>query len=277
MEPLRILLTGSNAGIGRLTALTLARQGHHVIATMRDTAKGDGLQAQCDSEGLTIELRQLDVCDPDSVETAFADAASIDVLVNNAGFEVQGALELISDELMQRQLDTNVMGPLRTIRAVMKSWRQRGSGVIVNISSVLGRIASPYGGAYAASKHALEGMSESLHYEVAPAGIRVHLIEPGRFASTSFSANILRPEGWESTEHYKLQQNFATALGSLSSGRGPQDPQLVADAIVRAATDSSAPLRIPVGDDAARLLAAQKASGSFEDFEAMIRKQLNWY
>ena len=98
------------------------------------------------------------------------------MLVNNAGFEVQGALELISDELMQRQLDTNVMGPLRTIREVMKSWRQRGSGGIVNISSVLGRIASPYGGAYAASKYALEGMSESLYYEVAPAGVRVHLI-----------------------------------------------------------------------------------------------------
>jgi NAD(P)-dependent dehydrogenase (short-subunit alcohol dehydrogenase family) len=277
MKPLRILITGSNAGIGRLTALTLARQGHHVIATMRDTAKGQGLEAECASEGLIIELRQLDVCDLSSIETALSDAASIDVLVNNAGFEVQGALELISDELMQRQLDTNVMGPLRTIREVMKSWRQRGSGGIVNISSVLGRIASPYGGAYAASKYALEGMSESLYYEVAPAGVRVHLIEPGRFASTSFSANILRPEDWESTEHYPLQQNFAAALGNLGSDRGPQDPQLVADAIVRAATDASAPFRIPVGDDAARLLAAQKATGSFEEFEEIIRKQLNWY
>jgi NAD(P)-dependent dehydrogenase (short-subunit alcohol dehydrogenase family) len=120
-------------------------------------------------------------------------------------------------------------------------------------------------------------MSESLYYEVAPAGVRVHLIEPGRFASTSFSANILRPEDWESTEHYPLQQNFAAALGNLGSDRGPQDPQLVADAIVRAATDASAPFRIPVGDDAARLLAAQKATGSFEEFEEIIRKQLNWY
>lgn len=277
MEPLRILLTGSNAGFGRLAVLTLARQGHHVIATMRDLSKGDSLKSECETEGLNIEIRHLDVCDPASVESALNDAASIDVLVNNAGFEVQGALELISDELMQRQLDTNVMGPLRTIREVMKSWRPRGSGVIVNVSSVVGQIASPYGGAYAASKFALEGMSEALHYEAGPAGIRVHLIEPGRFSTTSFGSNIVRPDGWESSAHYEAQQIFAAALGRLDNGKGPQDPQLVADAIALAATDPSASFRIPVGADAAQLFAAKKATGSFEEFEAVIRERLNWH
>ena len=126
MEPSRILITGSNSGFGRLAALTLARQGHRVIATMRNVAKGNDLLAEAD--GLDIELRHLDVCDPDSVSQALADATSIDVLVNNAGFEVQGAIEMIDDELMHRQLDTNVVGPLRTIRAVMPAWRERGHG-----------------------------------------------------------------------------------------------------------------------------------------------------
>ncbi len=136
---MRILITGSNSGFGKLAALTLARQGHSVIATMRSVEKGEALLAEAANEGLDIELRQLDVCDPDSITNALADAADIDVLVNNAGFEVQGALEMIDDELMHRQLDTNVLGPLRTIRAVMPAWRERGHGVVVNVSSVVGR------------------------------------------------------------------------------------------------------------------------------------------
>jgi NAD(P)-dependent dehydrogenase (short-subunit alcohol dehydrogenase family) len=265
------------AGFGRLAVLKLAQQGHHVIATMRDLSKGEALLEDCKAEGLTVEIRHMDVCDPVSVATALEDAVSIDVLVNNAGFEVQGALELVGDDLMQRQLDTNVLGPLRTIRSVMPAWRQRGSGAIINVSSVVGRMASPYGGAYAASKFALEGMSEALHYEVASAGVRVHLIEPGRFPTTSFHSNIIRPDGWETTEHYKLQQTFAEALGSLDDGKGPQDPQLVADAIAQAASDPSSPFRIPVGDDAALLFGAQKAAGSFEEFESAIRERLKWY
>ena len=108
---MRILITGSNSGFGKLASLTLAREGHHVIATMRSLDKSEALLADAAAEGLHIETRQLDVCEPDSVARASADAADIDVLVNNAGFEVQGALEMIDDELMHRQLDTNVLGP----------------------------------------------------------------------------------------------------------------------------------------------------------------------
>ena len=133
------------------------------------------------------------MCDPDSIADALVDAADIDVLVNNAGFEVQGAIEMIDDELMHRQLDTKVLGPLRVIRSVMPAWRERGHGVIVNVSSVVGRATSPFGGAYAASKHALEAMSEALHWEASSAGIRVRVIEPGRFPTTDFGSNIVRP------------------------------------------------------------------------------------
>lgn len=273
MEPSRILITGSNSGFGRLAALTLARQGHRVIATMRNVAKGNDLLAEAD--GLDIELRHLDVCDPDSVSQALADATSIDVLVNNAGFEVQGAIEMIDDELMHRQLDTNVVGPLRTIRAVMPAWRERGHGAIVNVSSVVGRATSPFGGAYAASKHALEGMSEALHWEAAPAGIRVHVIEPGRFPTTEFGANIVRPDGWEGSDFEAKALRLREALGSLDSD-GPQNPQDVADAIARAATDPTTPFRTLVGADAEMIVGA-KLSMSFEDFETAMRSTTKWY
>ena len=123
----RILITGSNSGFGRLAALSLARNGHDVIATMRNPANASALLSEAD--GLSIEIRALDVCDAASVDAALHDAMTIDVVVNNAGYEVQSAVEQLSDEIFRRQLDTNVVGPMRCIRAVMPAWRRRGSGV----------------------------------------------------------------------------------------------------------------------------------------------------
>ena len=131
----RILITGSNSGFGLLHAHTCG-QGHDVIATMRDPAKGTALLEACEAEGLAVEIRRLDVTVPASVDAAIHDPGEIDVLVNNAGFEVRAAIEQLTDELMHQQLDTNVMGPLRTMRAVLTEWRLRGSGVIVNVSSI---------------------------------------------------------------------------------------------------------------------------------------------
>ena len=273
---LRILITGSNSGFGLLTSLTLARQGHHVIATMRNLDKGAALAATAKAEKLPIEMRTLDVCDAASVEAALADAATIDVLINNAGFEVQGGLEMVDDELMQKQLDTNVIGPLRTIRAVMPAWRRRQSGAIVNVSSTVGIVATPYGGAYSASKFALEGMSEALYMEAKPDNIRVHLIEPGRFSTTNFGSNIVRPDGWVGSELENRQIAFRKALSNLD-GKAPPDPQSVADAIVNAAIDPAAPFRNLVGDDAVMLASAYKNAPTYEDFEAGIRERLDWH
>ena len=269
----RILITGSNSGFGKLASLTLARDGHDVIATMRNPANADALLA--DADGLPIEVRTLDVCDPTSVDAAFEDAATIDVLVNNAGFEVQAAVEQLTDDLLQRQLDTNVLGPMRCIRAVMPAWRERGSGVIVNVSSIAGRVGSPYSGAYSASKFALEGMSESLHFEVSTAGIRVHLIEPGRFA-TGFQDKITRPDSWAGSLHEERAHRFRDSLTSVDGDGPPPDPQDVADAIVRAATDPTMPFRTLVGADA-QLIDGVKSSMSFEDFEATMRTTLDWH
>jgi NAD(P)-dependent dehydrogenase (short-subunit alcohol dehydrogenase family) len=271
----RILITGSNSGFGKLAALTFARQGHDVVATMRTLAKGDDLRSTAGAEELPIEIRRLDVSDPASVAEAVGDASEIDVVVNNAGFEVAGALELVDDELWSRQLDTNVLGPMRVIRAVLPAWRVRGSGTIVNVSSIAGVVGSPFGGAYAASKHALEGLSEALHFETSSFGIRVRLVEPGSFA-TDFRENIVTVDEWEGSDYFDLAERFHEARGVLSGDGPAADPQDVADAIVRAALDPDAPFRNFVGNDA-QLIHSVKSSMPFEEFEMVMRNTLDWH
>ena len=280
---MNVLITGSNTGFGKLAAISLARNGMTVIATMRNLSKGDDLLRISQEEELPIEIRQLDVCDPEMVKDCLSDASEIDAVVNNAGFEVQAAIEQLEDEMMLRQLDTNLLGPLRVISAVLPAWSQRGSGVIVNVSSIAGRSAPPYSGSYAASKHALEALSESLHFEVSHLGIRVCVIEPGRF-STGFFENIVRPDSWEGSSHQQRATAFREALlnldnlGNEGTGEGgaPPDPQIVADAIVRAVKDPTTPFRTLVGQDA-ELIDATKTSMSFEDFEATMRAALDWH
>lgn len=269
----RVLITGSNSGFGKLAALSLATAGHDVVATMRDLAKGENLRAAATAAGVSLEIRPLDVCDPPSVEAALHDAADIDVVVNNAGFEVGGAVELIDDELLRAQFETNVYGPMRVIRTVLPVWRARGHGTIVNVSSVAGIVGAPYGGIYAASKHALEGLSEALHFETSQLGIRVRVIEPGRF-ETGFGDKVVRPDGWEDSFYFERSERWRDALGALAGGPEP-DPQLVADAIVAAATDPATPFRTFVGNDA-ELIHGVKSTTSFEEFEETMRVTLDW-
>lgn len=271
----RILITGSNSGFGKLAALSFARQGHDVVATMRTLEKGDDLRARAEAERLPIEIRRLDVTDTASVAEGIGDPAEIDAVVNNAGFEVWGALELVDDELWTRQLDTNVLGPMRVIRHVLPAWRERGSGTIVNVSSIAGVVGSPFGGAYAASKHALEGLSEALHFETTGFGIRVRLVEPGSF-DTDLRANVVTVEGWEGSDYVDRAERFRESRAALSGHGPPADPQDVADAIVRAALDPDSPMRNFVGDDA-QLIHSVKSSMSFEEFEVVMRDTLDWH
>jgi len=271
----RILITGSNSGFGELAALTLARAGHDVIATMRTLSKGDRLRAVADRDALPIEIRHLDVSDPGSVAAGVGDPATLDAVVNNAGFEVAGALELVDDELWTRQLDTNVLGPMRVIRAVLPTWRERGSGTIVNVSSIAGHLGSPYAGAYSASKHALEGLSEALHFETSVYGIHVKLVEPGRF-DTGFHDNIVTVARWEQSDYHDRAARFREASSRLSGDGPPADAQDVADVIAAAATDPNTPFRNFVGGDA-QLIQQVKSSMSFEDFETAMRTTLDWH
>jgi len=271
----RVLITGSNSGFGRLTALTLVGLGHDVVATMRTPAKGEQLVADATAAEGNLVVRALDVTDQASVDAALHDADSIDAVVNNAGYEVQAAVEQLDAQMILNQMDTNVVGPVRVIKAVLPAWRERGSGAIVNVSSIAGKLGTPFSGAYAASKWALEALSESLHFEVSQWGIRVHLIEPGRFP-TSLHDNIVRPDDWEQSVYYERCQRFREALSALDGDGPPADPQDVADAIVHAVLDPDAPFRTLVGSDA-QLIDSVKSSMPFEEFDKAMRSTLSWH
>jgi short-subunit dehydrogenase len=231
-----VLITGATAGIGRTTALHLAKEGHHVIATGRKVAELESLRAE--AAGTKLETLILDVTSAASIEAAVRDVARItgghglDVLVNNAGFGVLGPSSEITDAEMRRQYETNVFGLMNVTRAFLPRMLERRAGRIVNVSSVGGRITLPYFGVYNSTKYAVESLSDALRYELRPFGIDVALIEPGvirtNFESTA-AANL-----------QSVQQGaYAAALGkyeqmSKMADRFASNPIVIAKAISRA-------------------------------------------
>ena len=165
-----VLITGSSTGFGKLAALEFARRGDTVFASMRTTSKGDALVAAAAAEKLTVQVVELDVTKQALVDAAIGDvmaqAGRIDVLVNNAGLGIHGPIEECDDDEIQSVFETNVHGLIRVTRAVAPVMRAQGSGTIVNISSIAGKVSSPFGGIYSASKHAVEALSDSLYFEL---------------------------------------------------------------------------------------------------------------
>ena len=269
-----VLITGCSSGFGELAALTFADHGHRVYATMRTPGKSAALAARAD-----VHQFELDVTDSTSVNAAvehvLADAGSIDIVVNNAGIEVYGPIHLLADDEVARQLDTNVTGVVRVVRAVVPAMLANGGGTIVNVGSVAGLVGTPYGGIYAASKHAVEAISEALHFELSQQGIRVRVVEPGQF-STQLGANgLLAAAMTPDTAEFQRRERFHIAQRSLVNGE-PAPAQQVADVIYQAATEQPGTLRYPVGADA-ELIIATKAAMSYEDFDTTMRATLNWY
>lgn len=194
-EPKVVIVTGASSGIGLHTALALGRRGHRVYATMRDPGRADNLQRVLDAEQLQVEVLQLDVTDPTSVSTAVATVLSregrVDAVVNNAGIAPFAAIEHSTDDEWLAVLDTNLIGAVRLIRAVLPAMRYEGAGTIVNVSSIAGRLAAvPTQGAYAASKHALCALTDAVVAECAPFGLSAYCIEPGFFATDIMRGNI---------------------------------------------------------------------------------------
>ena len=191
------LVTGCSTGIGFETALTLARNGYQTYATMRDTSRGYPLKRIIDKEGLSIEIIGLDVNYAKSVRQTVqhivAENDRINVLVNNAGYGLFGALEDITMKQIKRQFETNFFGAIRTIKQVLPTMRKQRSGIIINITSIAGVVGIPGESIYSSSKFALEGLSESISYELQPYGVKVILIEPGVVA-TNFVPNICYPD-----------------------------------------------------------------------------------
>jgi NAD(P)-dependent dehydrogenase (short-subunit alcohol dehydrogenase family) len=239
----RVLITGCSSGFGLETAKLFLERGWNVVATMR-TPREDLLPA---SEHLAVLA--LDVTDPASIARAVQDAGPIDVLVNNAGFGAPSPVELTSPETVQALFQTNTIGTLAMVQAVLPQMRQRRAGVIVNVTSTVTVKTLPVIGVYRASKAAVNAFTESLAIEVAPFGVRAHIVLPGRSPETSFGANA-RPHlrGMDDPDYAPLLQQF---IKNVQDDTGPvTHPADVAEAVWRAATDPSAPLRIPGGADA---------------------------
>ncbi len=267
-----VLITGCSSGIGMETALAFARNGDTTVATMRNVAKSDNLLKRAADDGVTIRVEQLDVNDPESIDAAVArvieNHGTIDVLVNNAGVSSSGPIETMSIENAMRLMDTNFWGPMRGIRAALPTMRAQRSGVIINVSSLASRIpATMYSGMYAASKQALNALSEALASEVEPFGIRVVSIEPG-FFGTEISANNLSA-GEVPNEAYGADQEWVRSFFEAGI-EGGADASVVADAIVSAATDPETLLHRPVGDDAAMYLDLQSQVDGYEGWIAAV-------
>jgi short-subunit dehydrogenase len=237
-----ILITGATSGIGKYTALHLARVSHRVIATGRRMTLLERLCDEAKTQGLELLPVRLDVTDTKSIDEAVlaVDAATegrgIDALVNNAGYGLAGPMEVVSDADLRAQFDTNVFGLMAVTRAFLPKMRQRGDGRIVNISSIAGRITYPYLGAYHASKYALEALSDALRMELAQFGIRVVIVEPGSIESefSKRAISTVRVDG-PATEAYQAfitkRDKLRRMFDSIAVG-----PETVAKAIERAVT-----------------------------------------
>ena len=252
-----ILITGASSGIGKATAQHFHNAGWNVIATMRSPDKEEDL-AKLDN----VLVARLDVTDPASIETAVTDGiarfGAIDALVNNAGYGAYGPLEAFPMDRIERQFNTNVIGLLAVTKALLPHFRARKNGVIVNISSVGGKVTFPLGALYHGTKFAVEGISEALTYELAPAGIRVKIVEPGAIA-TDFGGRSFDFVNDETMAEY--QPTVGAMLAGIENLLGDAAPaSMVADVIHKAVTDGTDQLRYIAGTDAEQYIAQRKAT-----------------
>ena len=272
----KVLITGCSSGFGLLTALRFAREGDLVYATLRrpDDAPPE-LRRAIDEDHLSIELLPLDVCDPASVEAALAQAGPLDVLVNNAGIELRASIEDAAEDDVRRQFETNLFGTLRVLRGVLPAMRERRRGTIVNVSSIAGLVARPFGGYYSATQHALEAISEALYFEVRPHGVRVILIEPGQYATKLLDNAFLGRGFGPGSAYWDASERFDERLGRLRPGGNLADPHEVADLIYAAVHDPAPKLRYLAGEDA-KMLATAYRELEFEAYEELMRQSLDW-
>ena len=277
------LVTGSSSGIGRATSLALARAGHAVYATMRDTscAGAGDLERAASEEGLDIRVARLDVVDDPSVEAAALrvgeEAGRLDVLVNNAGYGAVGAVEDLPLSEFRAQFETNLFGTIRVTKAALPLMRRTAAEAkkaapgptIVNVSSVAGRIGFPATSAYISSKFALEGFSESLGYELAPFGVRVVIVEPGVIKTSFFDSMRIRepPKGSVYADMAAKVVSNVRMMVELGTEAGD-----VAETIAKAVASDRPLPRYVVGSDAAMFLEARRSKTDAEFVEYMSKE-----
>lgn len=310
MKTMRVaLVTGSSTGIGFEASLALSRNGIHTFATMRDSHKSEAIKKKAHEERLPLEVLEMDVDNEDSVREAvhriFDEKKRIDILVNNAGYGLFGALEDLSIAEIKKQFETNYFGAVRTIKEVLPSMRKQRSGIIINISSIAGVVGIPGESIYSSSKFALEGLSESISYELIPYGIKMVLIEPG-VINSNFVPNIRYSNNAEKKSKQKshTEQNGANSGGSdlnheiekgstslhysntidaflshyYSAMKNAPPPTLVSaviiEAIMKATISSQYLFRYTVGEDSKSLAAAKKNMTDFQLHDYISKRML---
>ena len=268
-----VIVTGSSSGIGFEISLMLARNGLTTYATMRDLHKSSMLTSIADKEKIPLRCVQLDVTDDMSVkqaiETIVNESHNIDILINNAGYGLSGALEdLLIDEI-KLQFDTNFFGLIRATQAVLPIMRNHGSGIIVNISSGLGRFGIATSSAYASSKFAVEGLTESISYELEPFGIKTILVEPGIIKTNFIKAAVLAQKSKDpNSPYFQFMNNMDEGMRKLIENS--ESPEYVARVVLDAINDSNPKLRYLAGKDVEQIMEI-KNKMSDEDFHNMIK------
>ena len=276
------LVTGSSSGIGFETSLLLARNGYHTYASMRNLGKSKTITEIANREKLPLSVIQLEVDDDKSVKDAIYRIENtqgrIDVVVNNAGYLLIGSLEELSIEEFKEQFETNFFGAIRVIKEVLPIMRRQRVGTIVNISSLAGRVGLPLNSPYVSSKFALEGLSESMAYEIEQFGIKVVLLEPGYIktnVANSFKTGknvvVTAANNKNNSPYAEFTQNRIATLGpSVKAGL---DPIEVAKVILKAATSENPDLRYLIGEGAVKLMNMRRNT-SDENFRRLIMESV---
>lgn len=272
------IVTGSSSGIGYATSLLLARNRFHTYATMRNTEKSADIQEIANKEKLPLQVIQLDVNDDASIRNSIKrverENERIDVLVNNAGYGLVGAFEDLSVEEIKSQFETNFFGVIRLTQQVLPIMRKQKSGTIVNVSSGAGRIGFPAMSAYVSSKFALEGLSESMSYELEPFGIKVIIIEPGVIRTNFKKNSVMSKKSLDNSSispYSSIIQKIDSSISSIIEHA--TRPEEVAKAILHAITSNNPELRYLVGNDMI-MMAETKKSMSDEDFRKMMMQSI---
>ncbi len=238
-----IIITGSSSGFGLKAAKDFADKGNKVFATMRNpNGKNANVKSELESYSDHIKVVDMDVTNEASVKEAMdnilSQAGNIDILINNAGIMYLGITESFSVDQAMFQMETNYFGAIRTMQAVLPSMRKAGKGLIINTSSLVGRMSPPFFGTYTATKHALEGYSQALRYEVSPFGVDVVMVEPGPFG-TGLLASGQVPAHSEVLESYGELAGVPSAMGEnfaqMLQSKDAPDPQWVVDAYLKLA------------------------------------------
>jgi NAD(P)-dependent dehydrogenase (short-subunit alcohol dehydrogenase family) len=264
-----VLITGASSGFGKEAVKLFHKNNWNVIATMRSPEKETELSALDQ-----VLLTKLDVTDKASIQNAVKAGiekfGQIDVLVNNAGYGAFGALEAATEAEIKKQFDVNFFGLIEVTKALLPVMRQQRSGVIINVSSIGGKVTFPFSSLYHATKFAVEGLTESIQYELNPLGIRLKIVEPGGY-KTEFAGRSIAIFGvGESGDYQAPFDKFISAVGQWPMSENIGE---VADAIYEAATDGSEKLRYPVGHDAGPIIEARHQMDDV-DFKKMIVGQM---